>query len=58
VSLIRCGGRHNNAPGADHDEQRDLIQQLAPGAGKTLQGICEAYRVASLKDLTTLRPTS
>lgn len=34
------------------DGQRDLIQQLAPGAGKTLQGICEAYRVQSLKDLT------
>lgn len=34
------------------DQQRDLIQQLAPGAGKTLQGICEAYRVASLKELT------
>lgn len=34
------------------DQQRDLIQQLAPGAGKTLQEICEAYRVGSLKDLT------
>lgn len=34
------------------DQQRDLIQQLAPGAGKTLQGICEAYRVGSLKELT------
>lgn len=35
------------------DEQRDLIQQLAPGAGKTLQGICESYKIASLKELTT-----
>lgn len=34
------------------DEQRDLIQTLAPGAGKTVQGICEAYKVASLKDLS------
>jgi hypothetical protein len=34
------------------DQQRDLIQQLAPGAGKTVQGICEAYRVGSLRDLT------
>jgi hypothetical protein len=34
------------------DEQRDLIQTLAPAAGKTVQGICEAYRVTSLKDLT------
>lgn len=34
------------------DEQRDLIQQLAPGAGKTLQDICEAYKVASLRELT------
>jgi hypothetical protein len=42
----------NNAPVPITDSQRDLIQQLAPGAGKTLQGICEAYRVQSLKDLT------
>jgi hypothetical protein len=34
------------------DEQRDLIQQLAPGAGKTLQEICESYKIGSLKDLT------
>jgi len=39
-------------PPAITDEQRDLIQQLAPGAGKTLQQICEAYRVGSLKELT------
>ncbi len=34
------------------DEQRDLIQTLAPVAGKTVQGICEAYRIKSLKELT------
>ena len=34
------------------DAQRDLIATLAPAAGKTLQEICEAYRVGSLKDLT------
>jgi hypothetical protein len=34
------------------DEQRDLIQQIAPGAGKTVQGICESYKIGSLKDLT------
>src|SRR4249919_361202 len=34
--------RTNNAPVPITDEQRDLVQQLAPGAGKTLQGICEA----------------
>lgn len=34
------------------DAQRDLIATLAPAAGKTLQEICEAYRVASLKELT------
>lgn len=39
-------------PQAIKDETRDLIQQLAPGAGKTVQGICEAYKVASLKELT------
>jgi hypothetical protein len=39
------------APKAITDEQRDLIQALAPGAGKTLQDICEAYKVGSLKEL-------
>ena len=42
----------HTAPPPIEDAQRDLIQQLAPGAGKTLQGICEAYRIASLKELT------
>lgn len=34
------------------DEQRDMIAALAPGAGKSIQGICEAYRIQSLKELT------
>lgn len=34
------------------DSQRDLIATLAPAAGKTVQGICEAYKVASLKELS------
>lgn len=34
------------------DGQRDLIQQLAPGAGKTLQEICESYKIGSIKELT------
>ncbi len=34
------------------DQQRDLIQTLASAAGKSLQTICEAYRVGSLKELT------
>jgi hypothetical protein len=34
------------------DAQRDLIQTLAPAVGKTIQGICEAYKVGSLVDLT------
>jgi hypothetical protein len=33
-------------------EQRDLIQTLAPAAGKTVQGICEAYGVGALTALT------
>ncbi len=48
-----------SAPRADplpvaliRDDQRDLIQTIAPAAGKTVQGICEAYKVASLKELT------
>jgi hypothetical protein len=48
---------HEVAPSAEpvkpiSDADRDMIQTLAPGAGKTVQGICEAYRVGSLKDLT------
>lgn len=34
------------------DGQRDLIQSLATASGKTVQQICEAYKVASLKELT------
>ncbi len=34
------------------DDQRDLIQTLASAAGKTVQAICEAYKVDSLKELT------
>jgi hypothetical protein len=34
------------------DGDRDLIQTLAPAAGKTVQGICEAYKIGSLADLT------
>lgn len=46
-----------NAPRAEpvegiSDSDRDLIQTLAPAAGKTIQGICEAYKIGSLKDLT------
>lgn len=33
------------------DSQRDLIQTLAGSAGKTVQAICEAYKVKSLKEL-------
>jgi hypothetical protein len=51
-STPRAAAPANNAPVPVTDEQRDLIQQLAPGAGKTLQGICEAYRVATIKNLT------
>jgi len=41
-----------NRPVPIEDSQRDLIAQLAPPAGKTVQSICEAYKVQSLKDLT------
>jgi hypothetical protein len=34
------------------DDQRDIIQTLAPAAGKTIQGICAAYRVPALTSLT------
>lgn len=33
-------------------KQRDLIQNLAPKAGKTVEGICKAYRVDALVELT------
>lgn len=44
--------RQTAQPAPIADEQRDLIQHLAPGAGKSLQEICEAYRVGSLRELT------
>ena len=34
------------------DDQRDLIQTLAPGAGKTTQDICAAYKIPDLTRLT------
>src|SRR3546814_8677098 len=34
------------------DEQRDVIQALAPAAGRTTQQICELYEIKSLKELT------
>lgn len=37
------------------DDQRDLIQTLAPAAGKTLQGICQAYKIPSIAALTYAR---
>jgi hypothetical protein len=51
-SAPRVAAPANNAPVPISDDQRDLIQQLAPGAGKTLQDICEAYKIGSLKELT------
>jgi hypothetical protein len=39
-------------PAMSSDEQRDMIQTLASATGKTLQQICAAYKVQSLKDLT------
>jgi hypothetical protein len=40
------------------DDQRDLIQTLAPAVGKTTQGICEAYRVPDLTKLTSKQAAS
>lgn len=37
------------------DDQRDLIQTMAPAAGKTVQGICEAYKIKALPELTYAR---
>jgi hypothetical protein len=51
-AAARSAPRQQPAPAPIEDGQRDLIQQLAPGAGKTLQEICEAYKIASLKELT------
>lgn len=51
-AAARSAPRQQAAPAPIEDGQRDLIQQLAPGAGKTLQEICEAYKIASLKELT------
>lgn len=35
------------------DDQRDLIQTLAPAAGMDTKGICDAYKVPTLKALTS-----
>lgn len=39
-------------PQAVTDDQRDLIQTLAPAAGRSVQDICAAYQVPSLMKLT------
>lgn len=44
-------------PAMISDDQRDLIQTLAPGAGKTTQGICAAYKIPSLMGLTEPQAT-
>lgn len=50
--------RTNGAPPTATDQQRDLIQQLAPGSGKTLQEICESYKIASLRELSSAQAES
>lgn len=45
-------GEGTDAASTITDEQRDIIQTIAPAAGKTVQGICEAYKVTSLNKLT------
>lgn len=47
----------SSAPAFCTDEQRDLIAALAPGAGKDLGSICQAYRVQSIKELTEAQAT-
>lgn len=39
------------------DDQRDLIQTLAPAAGKTTQDICAAYKIPALTGLTEAQAT-
>lgn len=52
ASAPKAANNGSDSPAPITDVQRDRIQALAPGAGKTVQGICDAYRVLSLKDLT------
>lgn len=40
------------------DEQRDMIQTLAPSAGRTVKEICGLYEIASLKELTFTKASS
>lgn len=42
----------SHAPAMITDEQRAVIQTLAPASGRTTQGICELYNISSLKELT------
>lgn len=41
-----------NAKDPITDDQRDVIQTLAPAAGRTTQQICDLYEIKSLKELT------
>lgn len=52
VNGAKANGNGHKMPAPITDEQRDTIQALAPTAGKSLQEICAAYRVDSLKALT------
>lgn len=40
------------------DEQRSLMTALIPAAGKTVQGICEAYNVSAITELTEAKAAS
>lgn len=52
AASARTANANDKPPAPVTDAQRDMIATLAPGAGKTLQDICEAYKVDNLKDLT------
>jgi hypothetical protein len=43
---------NSTLPATITDSQRDVIATLAPAAGKSLQDICAAYKIDSIKELT------
>lgn len=51
-AAVRSAPQPQTAAKPISDSQRDMIATLAPAAGKTLEGICAAYKIPALTSLT------
>ncbi len=52
-AAVKAGPAKGDATRPITDDQRDVIQQIADAVGKPLEQICAAYKVESLKGLTS-----